>query len=418
MKLLTSVVLLAVIAAVSAAPPPSLDDIVRQTQLEVLLKTNVLADNSDAYLDTPELGAKYGYPVETHKVTTADGYILTVHRIPNGKNAPPAPDEGRPVVWVQHGLLSCSSDWLYQNKDQPLAYRLADLGYDVWLGNARGNYYSKEHVSLDVKSKEFWSFSWNEMGMYDLPANFDYVKEVTGKPDLYYIGHSMGTTMFFVCMATRPEYNSRIRLMNALAPVTYTEHMISPINLIAPFANQVEWLLNMFGAYEFLPNNKIMEFLGQTLCHQNSPVQAICANVIFILCGYDTPQLNTTMLPVIMGHTPAGASVRSLVHYAQGVNSGKFRMFNHGKADNLIHYGQEEPPEYDISKITAPVALYWSENDWLGVKSDVYRLAEQLPNLQRKYRVPFDKFNHLDFLWAIDVVPLLYETMEAFMTYF
>lgn len=131
------------------------------------------------------------------------------------------------------------------------------------------------------------------MGMYDLPANFDYVKEVTGKPDLYYIGHSMGTTMFFVCMATRPEYNSRIRLMNALAPVSYTEHMISPINLIAPFANQVEWLLNMFGAYEFLPNNKIMEFLGQTLCHQNSPVQAICSNVIFIMSGYDTEQLNT-----------------------------------------------------------------------------------------------------------------------------
>ena len=134
--------------------------------------------------------------------------------------------------------------------------------------------------------------SWNEMGMYDLPANFDYVKEVTGKPDLYYIGHSMGTTMFFVCMATRPEYNSRIRLMNALAPVAYTEHMISPISLIAPFAGSLEWILNVLGIREFLPNNAFMDFLGATLCHQNSPVQAICSNVIFILCGYDVPQLN------------------------------------------------------------------------------------------------------------------------------
>ena len=76
-----------------------------------------------------------------------------------------------------------------------------------------------------------------------------------------------------------------------------------------------------------------------------------------------------TMLPVIMGHTPAGSSTRNLVHYAQGVNSGKFRMYNHGKKDNLAHYGQEEPPEYDLSKITAPIALYWSANDWLGVQS-------------------------------------------------
>ena len=29
-------------------------------------------------------------------------------------------------------------------------------------------------------------------------------------------------------------------------------------------------------------------------------------------------------------------------------------------------YGQEEPPEYDTTKITAPVALYWSDNDWLA----------------------------------------------------
>jgi pimeloyl-ACP methyl ester carboxylesterase len=161
-----------------------------------------------------------------------------------------------------------------------------------------------------------------------------------------------------------------------------------------------------------------MDFLGLTLCHQNSPVQGLCSNVLFLIMGYNVEQLNMTMLPVILGHTPAGASVRSLVHYAQGVNTGQFRQFNFGKAENLEKYGQAEPPSYDISKITAPIALYWGENDWLGVKADVYRLAEQLPNLVRKYRVPHDKFNHLDFLWAIDSVPLLYKTMEDFQKLF
>jgi lysosomal acid lipase/cholesteryl ester hydrolase len=379
---------------------------------------SINALDEDAKLLTPELAGKYGYPVETHKVTTADGYILTLHRIPNGKNAAPAPPEGRPVAWLQHGLLSSSSDWLMNTREKAWGYRLADAGYDVWLGNARGNTYSKAHVSLDIKSDEFWDFSWHEMGQYDLPAVFDYVLNLTGKPDLYYTGHSMGTTMFFTCMSTRPEYNSKVRLMNAFAPVSFTEHMISPINLIAPFANSLEWILRTLGLNEFLPDSVLMDFLGATICDQNSPIKGLCANVLFILCGYNSAQLNATMMPIIMGHTPAGSSVRSLVHYAQGVNNGAFRQYNHGKEKNLERYGQEVPPDYDLSKVTAPVALYWGENDWLGVKADVSRLAELLPNLQRKYRIPDDHFNHMDFLFAIDSVTLIYETVENFMKLF
>lgn len=38
------------------------------------------------------------------------------------------------------------------------------------------------------------------MGKYDIPAAVDYVLNTTGAKDLYYIGHSMGTTMFWVAM--------------------------------------------------------------------------------------------------------------------------------------------------------------------------------------------------------------------------
>jgi lysosomal acid lipase/cholesteryl ester hydrolase len=51
-----------------------------------------------------------GYPAETHYVVTDDGYILTLHRIPHGKDN--AGETGKPVVFLQHGLLCSSADWV------------------------------------------------------------------------------------------------------------------------------------------------------------------------------------------------------------------------------------------------------------------------------------------------------------------
>jgi pimeloyl-ACP methyl ester carboxylesterase len=56
------------------------------------------------------------------------------------------------------------------------------------------------------------------MGTYDVPAEIDYILNSTGHSKLYYIGHSMGTTMFFVAMSQRPEYNHKIHAMLAFAP--------------------------------------------------------------------------------------------------------------------------------------------------------------------------------------------------------
>jgi lysosomal acid lipase/cholesteryl ester hydrolase len=59
------------------------------------------------------------------------------------------------------------------------------------------------------------------MGVYDLPAVIDYILRHTGQKNLYYVGHSMGSTMFYVLMSSKPEYNTKIRHMVALAPVAF-----------------------------------------------------------------------------------------------------------------------------------------------------------------------------------------------------
>ena len=42
-----------------------------------------------------------------------------------------------------------------------------------------------------------------------------------------------------------------------------------------------------------------------------------------------------------------------------------FQAYDHGK-ENQDYYGQDTPPQYDIQLITAPIATYWSLNDWLA----------------------------------------------------
>ena len=74
------------------------------------------------------------------------------------------------------------------------------LGYDVWMVNTRGNTYSKNHTTFDTCSDcpDFWSFGFHEGGTKDFPAIIDYVLETTGEQDLFYVGHSMGTTQYLV----------------------------------------------------------------------------------------------------------------------------------------------------------------------------------------------------------------------------
>ncbi|KAJ4452178.1 hypothetical protein ANN_03696 [Periplaneta americana] len=277
--------------------------------------------NPDQDLTTPELIVKYGYPAESHTVQTSDGYLLTLHRIPHGKGADPSV-RGPPIL-LQHGLLCSSADWVVMGPEKGFAYLLADVGYDVWMGNVRGNTYSRKNVHMTPSDNAFWEFSWHEMGVIDVPAMIDYILEKTGETSLFYAGHSMGTTMFYVMGSERPEYNAKIRAMFSLAPVAFMSHLKSPmIQLASKVGNELEWLLNLMGIYEFMPQTELLTLIGQVFCNDAAITQEICSNVLFLIGGYDSAQLNRTMLPVILGHTPAGASTKELVHYGQGVQSG------------------------------------------------------------------------------------------------
>jgi lysosomal acid lipase/cholesteryl ester hydrolase len=121
---------------------------------------------------------------------------------------------------------------------------LAEEGFDVWMGNARGNYYSRKHVRLNpdaILNTAFWQFSWDEIGNIDLPTMIDYALEKSGRDRLHYVGHSQGTTAFFVMGSLRPNYNQKIISMHAFAPVAYMANNRNPLLMvISQFGNDIE----------------------------------------------------------------------------------------------------------------------------------------------------------------------------------
>ena len=101
-----------------------------------------------------------GYPIEIHQVTTEDGYILQLHRIPNSiRRKVSQPSGQRKVVYLQHGMMSSDHIWIINPTDKALAYILADRGYDVWLANSRGTPASRRHVTIDSSESQYWQYS-------------------------------------------------------------------------------------------------------------------------------------------------------------------------------------------------------------------------------------------------------------------
>lgn len=110
-------------------------------------------------------------------------------------------------------------------------FLLADAGYDVWLANSRGTRPSRGHVRLSstgLRQKDYWSFSWHEIGVYDLPAMIDYILDKTNHKQLNYIGYSQGTTAFIVMASMRPEYNAKILESHLMAPVSSLKQQYNP----------------------------------------------------------------------------------------------------------------------------------------------------------------------------------------------
>ena len=113
------------------------------TILLALTQVSLSAVHPEAKLEFEQYCAYFKYPYQKYEVTTEDGYILTVYRVQRKGSTIV---EGLKPIYFQHGLLDSSDGWIINDDYRAPALMAANRGFDVWLGNSRGNKHSRKHV--------------------------------------------------------------------------------------------------------------------------------------------------------------------------------------------------------------------------------------------------------------------------------
>ncbi|XP_003783727.1 lipase member J [Otolemur garnettii] len=346
----------------------------------------------------------WGYPDEEYNVVTEDGYILGLYRIPYGKTNNPNNPVQRLVVYLQHGLLTSASNWISNLPNNSLGFILADAGYDVWMGNSRGNTWSRKHLHLKTNSKEFWAFSFDEMAKYDLPASIDFIVKQTGQKEIFYVGHSQGTTIGFIAFSTIPKIAERIKIFFALAPVFSIKYLKSS------FIRKLDKWESLFQIVsrrkEFLPKTPLSQFIGSKLC-RHWIFQKICLNILSTIVGSDPNNLNMSRWDVYFSHNPAGTSVQNVLHWRQLLYSTHLKAFDWGSPDlNLVHFNQTTSPSYSVKDMDVAIATWNGEKDLLADPEDVEILRSNIK--YSIYHKTISYYNHIDFLFGLDVYDQVY----------
>ncbi|KAK1297573.1 Triacylglycerol lipase 2 [Acorus calamus] len=312
----------------------------------------------------------FGYQCEEHKVTTHDGYILSLQRIPVGRSGG-SPSRGPPVL-LQHGVLMDGITWLLNAPDESLAFILADNGYDVWIANTRGTKWSRGHVSL----------STNDSVVPPTPFNSTHPDRSLGGT---YLGHRMNGHIDCTC----------ILLQTATPGHSKTYY----------------WL----GIYEFDPNGAAVNKLLKDLCSQPG---IDCYDLMTAFTG-ENCCLNSSTVDVFLQYEPQSTSTKNMIHLAQMIRDGTIAMYDYGDDDNnQRHYGQPTPPAYDMSSIPDDLPMFfgYGGSDALSVPEDVELLlgnlkSHQAEKLVVQYR---DDYAHADFVMAVNALEVVYDPLMAF----
>ncbi len=350
---------------------------------------------------------------------TGDGYLLGIHRLPYNKtedhnytrvNAGPG-SVTKPVVYLHHGLMMNSDVWVCLTEEQRcLPFALVNQGYDVWLGNNRGNKYSKKSTRLSPTSTEFWNFSMDQFAFHDIPDSIDYILETTSQHSLSYIGFSQGTAQAFATLSIHPTLNEKVNLFIALAPAMSPAGLSNGI-VDALVKTSPDVLFLAFGRKSILSSAT----MWQSILYPPIFVRVIDTSLSFLF-GWYGKNISLTQKLAAYPHLYSFTSTKSVVHWFQIIRNKSFQMYD-DDALNAFSIGASnryyKVAKFPTRNIKTPVVLLYGGSDSLV---DIRVMLKELPKHTTAKEIPH--FEHLDFLWAQDVDQLVFPHVFDALAYY
>lgn len=367
--------------------------------------------------DFTELCELFGYTAEEHIVQTKDGYLLGLHRLGWRKgeedvrvNAGPHTVQKK-CVYLHHGLLMNSEVWVcITEKERCLPFLLVDQGYDVWLGNNRGNKYSKKCTHYAPTSTDFWDFSMDQFAFHDIPDSIEYILATTSQPSLSYIGFSQGTAQAFATLSIHPTLNSKVDVFVALAPAMAPPGLASGV-VSSLVKTNPEILFLLFGRRAILQSTT----MWSALLYPGIFSWFIDKSLSFL---FNWRMLNITPHQKLAAypHLYSFTSTKSVVHWFQIIRNGTFQMYDDEVSTPLsLSQGSKyyKVAKFPTRNIRTPIVLVYGGSDSLV---DIKLMLKELPKHTVAKCIP--KYEHLDLLWASDVHTLVFpHVLEALESY-
>ena len=346
-----------------------------------------------------------GYKLEEYEVITEDGYKLTLWHI-----VPISEVNINKVVYMQPGFV-CTSWVFFQNGKNSLPFMLIDEGYDVWIGNSRGTIFSAGHVSKDPSdwNGDYWDYSMDENVKYDLPSSIDYVKQTTGATKVNYIGHSMGTTIFYMLYMNNPSYIedsiNKFVSLGSVPNIAYTT--LLPIDILDKIYKILEMSRPITKAISLNVGQRNM------LSYICKSKPKMCKNVFETFSSlFPTNRINFETLYPFLYYYPGGTNSNTLLHWSQ-IHQQKKLVYYNPDYDKT-----KDAKEYDTSilkKWKIKAFIQRSDCDSFSTYEDVTELYEAIEDKSYITLVDTISYGHTDDLAADSAIEDVYLPVISFL---
>ena len=364
-----------------------------------LICLNLTVDLGTYYKEYIE---SFGYKLEENQVITDDGYILSLWHLnpkfPNGK-----------TVFFQHGF-TCSAWIFFHLGENSLPFYLLKEGYDIWLANNRGSYFSPGHISKDPKDPKsgYNNYSMDDFVASDMPAMVKYIKERTGAKKMTFIGHSQGTTLFLMAMMHDPIFTEEsFDNFISLGTVPNLAHSkFLPIDIL-------DMIYDLLRRATFLQALNLPELLRELLATLAKEHPKVFGKIFDTLASiYPSGRMDYINIYNLLYYFPGGISKINLFHWSQIHQMKKLVYYNPNfhEEKTAKEYNLENLKKWKIKSLVTR-----SDDDTFGSYQDVTDFYDAVEDKSVIKLIELTSYGHLDVLFAESAINDIFEPIIEFI---